>query len=397
MISGYHEVAVTTTRRDVRLFYRHRYFVGVTTPPARPLDARPSSIRTLLERTACYYPATPPSISLRARLIDNGRRDPLRYSVAVDAASLSFLTLATDSSGRQPLSLDRRLQIDYAACNFDAAGHPINFFTAPLEQKLSSVDYARALVHGFPHLFEFPAPPSLALTRFIVRDRATGNLGATDVTFLAPTSPVASPAVGSSNSLARETATDLGLYPRFLTGDYVTPPRGPIGSFGSIVPTADAFCGDVYELDRSSSHLPDFRELDPIGSLYASVLDVPSQVFTDTDGIPGVTPRTNLFGIDYHATFWIRNSGDYEFRMVSDDGAVLWIDDQRLIDLDGVHSARGRAGRIYREPGLHTIHVPYYQGAVTSVALLLWIRQPGEDDWRLFDLRDFSQPADGQR
>ncbi len=187
MISGYHEVAVTTTRRDVRLFYRHRYFVGVTTPPARPLDARPSSIRRLLERAACYYPATPPSISLRARLIDNGRSDLLRYSVAVDAASLSFLTLATDSSGRQPMSLDRSLQIDYAACNFDAAGHPINFFTVPLEQKLSSADYARALVHGFPHLFEFPAPPSLALTRFIVRDRATGNLGATDVAFPAPT------------------------------------------------------------------------------------------------------------------------------------------------------------------------------------------------------------------
>lgn len=172
------------------------------------------------------------------------------------------------------------------------------------------------------------------------------------------------------------------------------PPEGPIGSFGSVIPAANSFCGDVYELG-ASRFLPDFRELDPIGSLYTRSLDVPDQVFINTDGIPGVTPRTNLFGIDYHAAFWIRKPGDYEFRMISDDGSMLWIDDRRLIDLDGLHLAIGARGKIRLDPGRHTIHVPYYQGDITFVALLLWVRPPGERDWQVFDLRNFAPTSPG--
>jgi len=119
--------------------------------------------------------------------------------------------------------------------------------------------------------------------------------------------------------LAQETAPNLDVFPLFKQGVHVVPPKGPIGSFGSVAPAANSFCGDVYELEHPSSRLPDFRELDPIGSVYAYSLDVPNQTFTNTDGIPGVTPRTNLSRIDYHAVFWIRNAGDYQFRMVSDD------------------------------------------------------------------------------
>jgi hypothetical protein len=43
--------------------------------------------------------------------------------------------------------------------------------------------------------------------------------------------------------------------------------------------------------------------------------------------------------------------------------------------------------------GRHTIHVLYYEGTPYSVALSLWVRCPGGDDWKLFDLRDFEEPA----
>jgi hypothetical protein len=154
-----------------------------------------------------------------------------------------------------------------------------------------------------------------------------------------------------------------------------------------------AFCGDVYELPKQTPTLPDFRELDPIGSLFTAALDVPDQSFSNTNGIPGVTPRTNLFGIDYHGVFWIENPSEYQFLMVSDDGAILRIDDKRVIDLDGLHMAQGRFGSIHLDAGRHTIEVPYYQGAVNAVALELWVRIPGERSWALFDLRDYSEPA----
>ncbi len=396
--------------------------MGKTVAPSQPPVTGSDSIKKLLMKDACHYPDTPLSISLRARLIDSGRSNVLRYQVAVDAASLSYLTLNAATGARQPVGGDRRVQIDYGVCTFNASDWPIRFFQASLDQILTPADYARALARGFPHIFELPTIPSLALTRIVVRDRATGNLGATDVPFGGTAS--GAPPMGASSipvpgkvpvqdGLARETAHDLDLFPVFRRGTYtsalfsrngsrdasmgsadVVPPEGPIGSFGSVVPTAHSFCGDVYELDYSK-HLPDFRELDPIGSLYSYALDVPNQYFTNTDGIPGVTPRTDLFGIDYHAVFWIRNAGEYQFRMVSDDGAILWIDDRQLINLDGLHHALGGDGTIHLDPGRHTMHVPYYQGAVVSVALLLWVLPPGEKDWQIFDLRNFVPPSPG--
>jgi hypothetical protein len=79
--------------------------------------------------------------------------------------------------------------------------------------------------------------------------------------------------------------------------------------------------------------------------------------------------------------------------MLSDDGAMLWIDDQRVINLDGLHAALGGAGRIHLDPGLHTMHIPYFQGEVVSVALILWVQPPGEKDWQIFDLRNFAEPS----
>jgi PA14 domain-containing protein len=114
---------------------------------------------------------------------------------------------------------------------------------------------------------------------------------------------------------------------------------GPIGSFGSVVPRPHSFCGDVYELQPDTSQLPDFRNLEPIGSIYTESLLVPDQIFVGTNGIPGVTDHTTWFGVDYRAAFWIRAPGKYEFKLTSDDGVLLQIDDQRIIDIDGLHPA----------------------------------------------------------
>ena len=169
---------------------------------------------------------------------------------------------------------------------------------------------------------------------------------------------------------------------------------GPLGSFGSVVPRPTAFCGDVYELKPDTPRLPDFRDLDPIGSIYTDSLAVPNQIFAGTNGIPGVTDRTIWFGVDYHANFWTHNAGTYYFRFTSDDGAVLQIDDKRVIDLDNLHSALTKEGHIALDSGRHTIHVPYYEGTPYAVALSLWVRSPGEDDWKIFDVRDFANPKE---
>lgn len=370
---GYHRLSISSRRPNIRLFYRHQYYVGLdASQPVIPVTKQ-ENVDRLLQQSACYYPVAPLSITLRARLIDSGRKDVVRYLISADASSLSFLTIDSGSTGRILAGFDRRVAVDYGACNFDQSGEPVSYFRAPLEQLLTSADYARALDRGFPHILEVPASTHIALTRIVLRDRTTGNMGATDILLPQLTSVPAS----NETSAAPGTGTD----------------RETHHSFGSVVPAGHAFCGDVYELPHTSDRLPDFRELDSIGAVYTPSLDVPNQVFSNTAGIPGVTPRTNLFGIDYHASFWVRTAGDYRFHLASDDGAILEIDDSRVIDLDGLHQVNESSGHIHLEAGLHTIHVPYYQGAVVSVALQLWVKPPGATRWAVFDLRDYQPPT----
>jgi hypothetical protein len=271
-----------------------------------------------------------------------------------------------------------------------------------MDQVLTPVEYGRAEAHGLQRILEFAAPADLAMTRFVVRDRATGNLGLVDVTFPLLEDPLhADPAVmeelrkeilrNTQKENADDRARSFGFNPSSYYS-YTLPPMGPLGSFGSVVPRLNAFCGDVYELHANILRLPDFRALDPIGSIYTYSLAVPNQIFEGTNGIPGVTDRTIWFGVDYHADFWTRKAGEYNFQLTSDDGAVLQVDDKRVIDLDGLHVALTKEGHITLDAGRHTIHIPYYEGTPNAVALSLWVRTPGEKDWKIFDLREFEQP-----
>lgn len=397
--SGHHQIAISTNRAGTRLFYRHEYYVGLAAPSPDALAIKQERIDQVLQQSACYYPVAPLSIALQARFVDAGHAGVAHYLVSVDTSSLSLLTLNNTSTEKHTAGFDRRVELDYGICNFDESGHPVSYFHSPLERILTSADYARALDRGFPHVFEFPLSANIALTRVVLRDRATGNMGAADVAIQFPEH---GPVLKGSPAEAR-TAADLQTYQDQLKFNWerdgnkrpsvwIPPVKGPIGSFGSIVPAPHSFCGDVYELPEATRELPDFRGLDPIGALYTSSLDVPNQTFSNTSGIPGVTPRTNLFGIDYHASFWVRIPGLYQFLLASDDGAILRIDDRKVIDLNGIHSVNAAMGRLNLDAGSHTIHVPYYQGAVDSVALELWVKPPDSTQWVLFKLDDFAAP-----
>jgi hypothetical protein len=378
--SGYHEVEIRTSRRGVKLYFRQRYYVGLTDPPGKPIRQSPRQWDEELRQAACGRPALPFSISLRATLIASGQGDILHYGVTIDPDSLAFIP--TSSNGRQA-------QLDYAVCNFNAAGQPLGYLHAYVDQTMSPVEYARAEAHGFPRLIEFSASKDTAMTRFVVRDRTTGNFGSGNV--LHPWIEQQNLDAAAEARVRDATRVEAGWAAQGRGRP--TPAQKIIGSFGSIVPVDDALCGDVYEIPNQISSLPDFRELNPVGSIYTNSLDVPNQEFWTTSGIPGVTSRTEWFGIDYYGTLWVRTSGTYEFHMSSDDGAIVQIDDQRVIDLDGIHPVMDGSGRIVLDVGRHTIHIPYYQGPV-AVALILWVKSPNAD-WKLFDIRDFAPPLGG--
>ena len=78
---------------------------------------------------------------------------------------------------------------------------------------------------------------------------------------------------------------------------------------------------------------------------------------------------------------WLRVPADaiYEFALTSDDGSILWIDDQRIVDNDGYHAAEPKQGMAPLRTGLHRIKVVVFQGGGAASLSLGWRREDDPD------------------
>lgn len=145
----------------------------------------------------------------------------------------------------------------------------------------------------------------------------------------------------------------------------------------------------IYRISSHTKKLPHLEKLKPVGTIYTTALNVPTQDFKI--GFPGVTKRNEWFAIDYTGKFWISRAGMYRFSLLSDDGAKLYIDDQLIIDNDGQHPPEVREGSLQLSRGIHRVRVPYFQGPRFQVALVLEVAGPGED-YRVFSTDEFKPP-----
>ena len=132
-----------------------------------------------------------------------------------------------------------------------------------------------------------------------------------------------------------------------------------------------AFRAEVCFISSTTTSLRDVRSCAPVVTFYTDELNVPPRSFTE--GFPGVTTRTEWFAIEYRGTFRVRAADYYEFRLVSDDGALLFIDGHLIIDNDGQHPPAAKRATIPLEPGPHQLKVSYYQGPRDRIALQLFV------------------------
>jgi hypothetical protein len=168
-----------------------------------------------------------------------------------------------------------------------------------------------------------------------------------------------------------------------------TLPDAPITTFGVTVVDPFGLRGDIYLLRPETDWLPKFEKLKPVGSIYTSALNMPARSFLE--GFPGVTDRFEWFAIDYSGYFYVDNPGPYRFALTSDDGSKLYIDDNRVIDNDGIHASHPEFGSITLKGGIHHIRISYFQGPRDSVALILAVAGPGQD-FRIFSTNEFRPP-----
>lgn len=201
----------------------------------------------------------------------------------------------------------------------------------------------------------------------------------------------------SGLTLILEAGRDCGPYAVLNTANFTPPalpkqtaaaPATAQGVFGSATKIPFSLQGEIYGLSDGTGKLPDdFSNMPCIGRIYATQLNVPTRGFTE--GFPGVTDRFEWFAINYHGTMMVPQDGKYNFKLTSDDGSKLYIDDKLLIDNDGTHATQSKEGSAQLTRGVHSIRVPYFQGPRVELALVLEVARDG-GTYQLFKTDNFA-------
>ncbi|MBR5177027.1 MAG: DUF4838 domain-containing protein [Bacteroidales bacterium] len=83
-------------------------------------------------------------------------------------------------------------------------------------------------------------------------------------------------------------------------------------------------------------------------------------------------PEKDHFGYVFDCWFMALQSGVHQFTVVSDDGAVLKIDGDKVLDIDGSHPVQSRLVFVNLEKGLHRLTLNYFEdceGQMLAVSL----------------------------
>nr|WP_205740654.1 family 16 glycoside hydrolase [Haloactinopolyspora alba] len=85
--------------------------------------------------------------------------------------------------------------------------------------------------------------------------------------------------------------------------------------------------------------------------------------------------------------------GTYEFRLTSDDGSRLVIDDELVIDHDGLHGAEPKDGSVELTAGYHSLRIEHFENGGGEVLSLAW-RPPGATEFEIVPNSALSTEAD---
>jgi len=86
--------------------------------------------------------------------------------------------------------------------------------------------------------------------------------------------------------------------------------------------------------------------------------------------------RLELFATRYYGSFVVPKDGKYTFIISSDDGSKLYINDDLVVDNDGLHGAQERSGEVELNQGLNSFRLDFFQN-YGGGSLRMWWTGPG--------------------
>ena len=106
----------------------------------------------------------------------------------------------------------------------------------------------------------------------------------------------------------------------------------------------------------------DYFELDEL--LYVadqlSLFNKTSSGTVSTIGFPDLE-LPGIFGLILRGYIKVPTKGIYTLSTISNDGSMLYVYDELVVDNDGGHGPRERFGQVALEPGYHPIRLEYFQ------------------------------------
>ncbi len=78
------------------------------------------------------------------------------------------------------------------------------------------------------------------------------------------------------------------------------------------------------------------------------------------------------FALEFTGYIYIEKDNNFVFRLISDDGSILYIDDKEIINHDGYHGADAKDGEVALKAGYHSIRIPFFQGMGGKSIRFLW-------------------------
>lgn len=95
---------------------------------------------------------------------------------------------------------------------------------------------------------------------------------------------------------------------------------------------------------------------------------IPNIEATDSD----LNFAESNFALEIKGYINIPKDNNYVFRLISDDGSRLYINDELVIDHDGLHGAEPKDGEIALKEGPHSFRVEFFQGYGGKNVVLKW-------------------------
>jgi hypothetical protein len=85
-----------------------------------------------------------------------------------------------------------------------------------------------------------------------------------------------------------------------------------------------------------------------------------------------VRQRPDRFAICYEGFVDVPADGLYTFWVASDDGSVLWIDGERVVDNDGLHGTLEKDGHVALAKGVHAIRLGFFDRSGDDALAVTW-------------------------